>query len=309
MKKKQTEPEPKSWAELLKQEEAKRNQPPDKSYYIRQKIQTYQEGGIFAEQSEKQNEELHETFVPVDTHIYASDTIFDPPEEEKPRKKVKTMTDHGLKLLAWGQKPFADEEKPRMMKRIKPNYQNDDFNSVTGVPKHSPFKNTVQTILKQREQSQKVMQSRTFDPVSNTFPSESLENTRMQDEEMKRIRQHEYTLSKLPENERRAHENTVNIITGEAKDEEVANKFICNFNSSVGRNKIAIQMEKDIQERREREAEKQQAKIGCRYNTPGRQRELRDWDLINGESKTVGMDASVKEKPSVWQWCQKEALP
>ena len=307
MYKKETEPEPKSWAELLKQEEARRNNPPDKSFYVKQKIVTHPEGGIFARDVEE-NPELTKSLMPMDTKLYSSTAIFDPPEE-KPRN-FKPSHDHGLDLLTWdpNNKPFDDEEKTRVFKRIKPPYQNDDYDSITGVSKVSPFKNTVQQILKQREYSQKVMATRTFDPVSNTFPSASLEETRLHDDEMKLLKQHEYTLSKLPPNERRAHESTVNIITGETKDEAVANQFIADFKSSCLRNQRSIQMEKDIQDRREKEEERRTAKIGCRYNTPGRLRELRDWDLITGQSKVSGMDASVKPRPSVWQWCQQEAL-
>ena len=307
MRKKQTEPEPKSWAELLKQEEARRNNPPDKSFYVKQKIKEYPDGGIFAKEVED-NPEYTANIIPTDTHLYSTTSIFDPPEEIP--RKFKPSHDHGLKLLAWDekQKPFDDEEKTRTFHRIKPNYQNDEYDSITGVAKVSPFKHTVQQILKQREYSQKVMQTRTFDPVSNTFPSASLEETRHHDDEMRALKQHEYTLSKLPPNERRAHESLVNIITGEAKDEDVANKFIADFKSSCVRNAKSIQLEKDIQERREKEAERKTAMIGCRYNTPGRQRELRDWNVITGEPKVVGMDASVKPKPSVWQWCQTEAL-
>ena len=307
MLKKPAEPEPKSWAELLKQEEARRNNPPDKSFYVRPEIVKHPEGGIFARDVED-NPELDKTLIPMDTHYYSSTSIFDPPEE-KPRK-YKPAHDHGLDLLTWDtrNKPFDDEEKTRTFTRIKPSYQNDEYDSITGVAKVSPFKNSVQQILKQREYSQKVMATRTFDPVSNTFPSASLEETRIHDDEMKILKQHEFKVSKLPPNERRAHENIVNIITGETKDEDVANQFVSDFTSSCLRNQRSIQMEKNIQERREREEERRTAMIANKFNTPGRLRELRDWDLISGQSKVSGMDSSVKPRPSVWQWCQQEAL-
>ncbi|EAX93657.1 hypothetical protein TVAG_091920 [Trichomonas vaginalis G3] len=300
------EPEPKSWAELLKQEEARRNAPPDKSFYVREKIKQYQDGGIFGQEPEP-NEEYTKTKINCDSHFYATDNLFDPPEEVK--RKVKPSNDHGLDLLSWnGKKGFKDEAKPRQMREITPSYENTEFDSVTGVAKTNAFKNSITQILKQRERSEKIMATRSIDPISNTFPTANLEATRAKSELDARTRTHEFKLSRVPPNERRAMENTVNIVTGETTDEKVANEFVKDFSSSCERNKKSIAREKEIVEQREKIAARETERIGCRYNLEGRQKDLRDYNLITGQDVQVCMDKSVKMKPSVWQWCQTEAL-
>lgn len=305
MHRKQVEDEPKSWADILKQKEAEYNKPPPPSFYVKEKIVTHEEAGIFPEPAPEtpSNSDIY-----MDTHYYATTNIFDP-EEEKPRN-VRPSKDHGKDLLTWGKKkPFDDEEKPRMMTRINPFPQNDDYNQITGVHKNHQFKNTVNQILKQRETNQKVMSQRTFDPISNTFPSDELEVQRTTKELSMRTAQLDFQLSKLPPNERRAHDNTVNIITGQASDEEIASEFVKPFPSmNIERSKESIRLEKEIVTHREEDFQKHLAMVGCRYNTEARQKELRDFDIINGQSKRPCMDASVRMKPTAWEWCKTERL-
>lgn len=304
--------EPTSWAEVLKQREAERNMPPDPSFYTRHKIKKYEDAGIFAVESDDEEEftkYMTESHMPkTDTRLYVTDNIIE--DEVKAPPKPKPRKDHGLDLLSWNnQKEFADQEKVRKMKRISPSYENKEFDSVTGVPKANAFKNSITQILKQRERSEKIMATRTIDPVSNTFPTANLEATRAKSELDARTKLHEFKLSKVPPNERRAMENTVNIVTGETSDEAVANEFVKDFTSSCERNKKSIAREKEIVAEREKVAQRETDRIGCRYNLEGRQKDMRNYNLITGEDVKVCMDKSVKMKPSVWQWCQTEALP
>ena len=59
--------------------------------------------------------------------------------------------------------------------------------------------------------------------------------------------------------------------------------------------------------REENERLRDLARVSCRFNN-GRASELRNYNIINGVSVHQSLDKSVKNRPSVWQWCNTEKL-
>lgn len=298
--------EPRSWVEILKQREAERNNPPTKEYYEKPVIKKYEDGGIFPDYSiAPLPDDLKK--IDIDTDIYLDSLV----QVKKPERiKVKKVAhDHGKDLLSWGKGPYDDELKPRAFRKIKPPFLNEDYNNLTGLPKDSPFKYTVNRILQQREKSQKAMQARQFDPISNTFPTSELEEQRIAIESRERSRLTQRALSKMPPNEKRVHENIVNIITGETTDENAARKFIRDFPSmDVRRNAKSQSPESVIIQKREEELQRRLDMNRYKYNTPGRLRETREYNIISGKDWDRKMDLGIKLRPSAWEWCKMEQI-
>ncbi|KAK8890308.1 hypothetical protein M9Y10_035081 [Tritrichomonas musculus] len=322
-----TKNEPQSWAELLKMREAERNAPPPKEYYVRPTITFHPDGGVIYAQApttkpieEKENEGIN-----VDSHFYTSTRIVDPFDEneeddDKETKRLKALRmrqnrhDHGLDITSWKikskyERERDDENEFRNRPRNYPKAQmeSENYDIISGVPHQSPYKDTIQNILKQREYAKRMETKRDFDPISNTFPSESLENQRTTSELQTRKREVDYYTNKLFPNERRAKNTLVNIITGEVKNEEAA-KAINEFPTSDTRRCVtALRLEKEIVERREKAQRSKSSQAACRFNN-GRMKEIRNWNIISGESSKVGWNENVKMKPSIWTWCQAERL-
>lgn len=298
--------EPKSWAEILKQREAERNQPPPRDSYTRPVIKKYEEGGIFAIDSDGKSHIDPDDYVMTDTHMYSTTSIFDP-EEEKPQH-FKPSHDHGIDFLAWPKKSKYAKPEPQKARPItKRDEKTRDFDLISGKPFASGFKSTVKTLLDQKEQSKQFRVSRSFDTITNTFPTQELEATRAQNEELERLALITSHLDKMPPNERRSNGNSVNIITGEFTDPDALSSIKEFPNPSAHRAKLAIEQENLLVTKREEERQKEVDRIGCRFNN-GRSRELRDWNIVNGTPMHSCMAESVKMKPSVWDWCKKESL-
>lgn len=302
--------EPSSWGELLRQYEASRNQPPPKEFYTHQGPIRHPEAGVI---SMAAPEHITHT-VQADTRLYSSDHIFDEPA---PVKRVeKPRRDHGLDITSWPKQRRAEREAAdraayelRQSRGFSQSQrESGDFDIVTGVPHEAPFKATIQQILRRREAATRSETTRAWNPVTNAYPTAVLETRRLSEESTRRARQFEYTQSKLPANERRAQNTLVNIITGEARDERAATA-IREFPpySATGRAELGRTREIAMVDAREEAERTRTARIGCRYNN-GRMKELRDWNIVNGAPSRVGWDASVKMKPSVWQWLQAERL-
>ena len=302
--------EPSSWEDILIQRQSERNNPPDKKYYLKEKLIEHKEGGIFPNTTED-FESSNTIPINIDTSIYNSTSIYEI-DEVKPRK-FKPSKDHGLDLLSWDKNSKKElSNNFNKTSSIRANYNNDkkEFDIVTGNNKKSQFKSTINEILFQKELSQKISKNRTFDPISNTFPTNDLENQRSIQDNNERNLLYEYTLNKMPPNERRVHESMVNIITGETKNEEIAQKFIHEFpNNNINRNKIAILKEQEIIQNRELTINHHNQQTSCRFNNLNRTKDNRDFDIINGNlNQNSNLNESVKFKPNIWDWCQTEAL-
>ncbi|OHT16229.1 hypothetical protein TRFO_41970 [Tritrichomonas foetus] len=311
--------EPKSWSELLKQRESERNQPPPKEYYVLQKQVVHPDGGVISIQAPDARPIEESLNNNLDTRLYTGRDIFNPDEEEENTKSklpriVKPSHDHGLDITSWKLKTKIQREiddrkafETRPKNYPKAQMESEDYDIVTGIPHQTPYKATINNLLRQRERSKYVERNREFDPISNTYPSECLELKRATSELQQRQRELDYHFSKMSANEKRANKTLVNIITGEIKDEN-ASKAINEFpTSDIRRCVKSKRLEAEIVERRENEVRARTAKVGCRYNN-GRMKELRDWNIINGKEMKVGWDESVKMKPSIWTWCQSERL-
>lgn len=216
-------------------------------------------------------------------------TFFEYEEKFKPRAELDTAKKNSIR---------ADYQ-----------HSNRDFDIISGQAKCSQFKSTINEILRQKESSQKILQTRSFDPISNTFPTDGLEMQRSEQETIDRAKYRESYLSRMPSNERRAKESMINIITGETKDEDLSRSLIHEFASTnINRNRKAMKLEEEIVQNREITATSKNKHVSCRYNTNGRLNELRDFDIITGQSKSSNLDFSVRMKPSIWEWCQEERI-
>ncbi|OHT10644.1 hypothetical protein TRFO_04144 [Tritrichomonas foetus] len=302
-------PEPKSWADLLKQKESERNQPPPKEFYVKEKITVHEEGGIFPDTSVLQMDEPKEF---VDTSFYATDQLFQEEEADKNPRPFKPNHDHGNEPFIWPTKnryirEKEDAEKLKTRPLTKRDQKNRDFDLITGVPFENGFKNTVKQLLDQKEKSNSFRMSRNFDPISNTFPTAELETTRLNKEALEFQANVTKHLEKMPPTIQRANNGTLNIITGECTDEHSLTAINEFPNSDINRGVHRWARESQIVETREIQHHKEEERIGCRYNN-GRERMLRDFNIINGNAEQHSLDVSVKHKPSVWQWCQAERL-
>ena len=303
-------PEPKTWGELLKQREADRNRPPPKEAYIPQTITIHPEGGIFPDTNFSPDPDADESSndIPLDTHFYASTSIFDE-QEEKPRPH-KEAHDHGNDPFIWPMKTKYERELEEPKKQTRTSYRDlktRDFDMITGVPYENGFKSTVKRLLDQREKSATFKMHRNFDPISNTFPTEELESTRLQNEALAHQATFTAHLEKLPKTLQRSQNGTLNIITGECTDDNSLSAINEFPNSSIARGQNKLTRESEIVNTRQIQRNKEIERIGCRYNN-GRERMLRDFNIINGAEESHSLDVSVKHKPSVWQWCQSERL-
>lgn len=301
--------EPKSWAELLKRRESDRIQPPPPEFYVREKVVKHEEGGIFGvsppEFPTRNDDEIEE----YDVHFYQTTHIFDPEEPKvhhyKPRK------DHGLNITAWKKNKRLEQRDAKPEKTTNfPRAQLEsgkNFDIVTGVAHKSAFKSTVQDMLKNREKAKEISTKRKFDPIANMFPTGDLEQSRLQTETLQRTNTVQYYQNKMSSNERRAKNTLVNIITGEVFDKKAADSIQEFSHPNIERAKTAVERERTLVQKREEEWEFQHSRVGNRYNN-GRMKEVRNWNIINGDKKTPGWDSSVKMKPSVWEWCNMERL-
>jgi hypothetical protein len=114
-------------------------------------------------------------------------------------------------------------------------------------------------------------------------------------------------LNRMPENERRSNSGALNVVTGEIVHESGAtaqNDFPL---SHVGRATRGREQQTAIVTDRDRLERRDQSRVACRYSN-GRERELRDWNIVNGTSMRASLDASVVPRPSVWEWCSTERL-
>lgn len=298
---------PKSWGDLLRQREAERNAPPPKEFYVKSERKYYKDAGIIPTAGSDMR--TQNPIFNMDTHFYATTHIFDPLDEKQ--RHVKPSHDHGLGITAWPTKTKEEREAEDLAAltnrthRRYPQTERREFDVVSGVPHQSAFKSGVQQILKQREIAAQSETTRAFNPVSNTYPTEALESRRINDEAVRTQKEFEYRQSKLSANERRAKNSLVNIVTGEVK-EDLTSAFQ-QFRGDPRRAARAYAREREMLAEREETVRAKTAMVGCRYNN-GRMKEIRNWNIINGESTKVTMDESVKMKPSVWQWLQTERL-
>jgi hypothetical protein len=306
MTRREREPEPKSWGEILQLRAAERAQPPAREFYSLPRTRVHTDGGIFADTTPVADAEQH----PVcDTHMYSSTALFDPAEPGRPRG-IRPPRDHGLSITHWRppRPPEPpDETKPDRVGRRDRKVR--DYDAVTGVPFEDSFKSSVQRILEKREQGRSLSLNRKIDLVSNTFPTAELEATRLPNEAAARRQKLDHFLSKMPANEQRARMGALNVVTGQCDDEDTATRYTDDFpQSQIARSTKAIQQEAKILDGREQERSRNIARVACRHNN-GRDRELRDWNIVNGVHVDSCMDESVKYKPSVWAWCETEMLP
>jgi hypothetical protein len=179
MRKREREPEPRSWGEILQRRVAERDQPPAREFYSLPGIRLYADGGIFADTTPVTDAEPPAA---CDTHIYSSTAIFDPAEPGKPRG-IYPRRDHGLDITRWpaAHRPDpADETAPTRVacrdRKVR------DYDAVTGAPFEDSFKSSVHRILEKREQGRSLSLTRKIDPVSNTFPTAELEAARVPNE-------------------------------------------------------------------------------------------------------------------------------
>jgi hypothetical protein len=300
------DPKPKSWAELLKQREAERQIRPGPEFYCTTRPKPQVEAGIRCLAPPENPVETPK----LDTHLYATTYIFDP-EEKKPQITHPTR-DHGTDITRWPKRSPEEREdatnavlaQNRLKGFPKVQLESGDCDIVSGVPHKRPFTAAVEHIQGNRAYASKCSQHRKIDPVSNQFPSAALEAKHLADAQQERRNQVEHFQAKMSENERRAKNTGVNIITGEVKDPKAA-KAIREFATNPRRAEIARQREVDIVARREEAARIRTARTGCRFNT-GRMNELKDWSIISGDAWRVGWDESVKMRPTVWEWCDAE---
>jgi hypothetical protein len=113
----------------------------------------------------------------------------------------------------------------------------------------------------------------------------------------------------MPEHEQRARSGSLNIVSWECQNEELVRRSISEFPSShIGQAQKAARQESEIVEGKERQRSRDVQRVWCRFNA-GRERELRDWNIVTGSHVDAHMDEAVKHRPSVWEWCATEALP
>lgn len=302
--------EPKTWADVLKQKESERNQPPPKDAYIRQSVVVHQDAGIFPDSNYSPDPNSEKDNVFVDTHFYSTTQIFD---DDEPKKIIpKPNHDHGNEPFIWHTKTKyerarEDKTSTQSTRLTHRDIKTRDFDMITGVPYENGFKSTIKRLLEQKEKSNTFRLNRSFDPVSNTFPTAELESTRLQGEALAHQNNVTYHLNRMPETIQRAENGTLNIITGECSNDESL-KAINEFrNSSLARGQQRWARESQIVNSREIQRNKEIERIGCRFNN-GRSRMLRDYNIINSNPEQHQLDASVRNKPSVWQWCQTERI-
>jgi hypothetical protein len=149
---------------------------------------------------------------------------------------------------------------------------------------------------------------RSLDPVSHTFQTDALEAGRAADEARTRAAEFARFVARMPENERRAHCSGLNVVTGECGDVELAQRAIEEFpRGNLARAVRARNCLAEIVQGRERDAQIEVARVPCRYNN-GREREIRDWNIVDGRAVEGGLDAAVRDLPQVWEWCTAERL-
>lgn len=293
---------PKSWGELLQQYEKQRIQPPPPDAYVKQRIVKHEDAGIFSDTSSTGAD----TSVMCDTRLYSTDQVFAPEEPAKPRRPA-IQRDHGFEIFAWPKRqPRAEPERPPQLQKTSTTVR--DFNLLTGAPLESPFKATVKQVIEQRAQARNASMRRKDDPISNTFPTSELEAMRTAQEAKQREAVVTHHLQMMPETERRAHSRVFDIISGETRDEATAKKMTNDFpNSTIGRGLAKLAREQKIVEGRERDRIRDEDRVACRYNN-GRVNELRNYDIVTERPTFPTLDKSVRNKPSIWQWCQTEKL-
>jgi hypothetical protein len=302
LRKREVEPEPKSWAELLNRKVAERNKPPAREFYVRPEIKRYEEGGVFWDDRKLPMDP--EDVVLADTHLYATTQIFDP--EEQKRRWIRPRHDSGRDIISWPAKsvPASPEKQHRVMRRdLKPR----DYDLISGKPFDNGFKATVKQVLDKRETARNHSMTRSIDPISLTFPTAELERTRGPEETKRRDAVVSFRLSRMPPNERRASMNAMNVITGELRDPEAVSLVNEFPNSQIERGIRAVKAETRIVGDQQGERDRNETRVRNRFNT-GRARTWREWNIVTGEEMPSGLSESVMHKPSVWQWCEQEKL-
>jgi hypothetical protein len=238
--------------------------------------------------------------------LYSTTAIFDPEEDKGPRR-IPPTRDHGFDLTAWPKQPRTKSTTEIPHRTMARDIKNRDYDMISGVPFENSFKSSLQQILATREQSQQFNQRRTISPISNTFPTKALEDTRAEAEALARQKVIERRLSGMPENERRARTGALNIIDGRCTDETAARVINDYPGSHPERSVKALQQEEKIIQERDRVHAQEVSRVSCRYNN-GRAKELRDLNIINGGNWNAELSEDVRDKPSVWQWCSTERL-
>jgi hypothetical protein len=149
---------------------------------------------------------------------------------------------------------------------------------------------------------------RSLDIVTNTFHTDLLEASRAGDEACARSAAFERHLAIMPENEQRAQRSSLNVVTGECVDEALAERMIDEFpRSNVARGIIGLNRMAEIVRKRESESERNLGRVPCRYNN-GRERELRDWNIVNAEESEARLAPAVRRRPTPWECCCTERL-
>ena len=305
------ENEPKSWGELLKQRESERNRPPPREFYNLQPQIIHKEGGIFSD-TRKTGEGVDEIERPTDDRLYSSTQIFDNPfDPPPPPQPIKPSRDHGNGPFVWPHGFEARREREEKDKQTlmipKPRFSR-DFDIISGESKSGSFKETVSQRMNDRNKEQQFRMNRKFDIISNTFPTLELETTRLQNEALEREAFVTRRREKMPKPVQRSESGSLNVITGEYKNEEALNAIDEFPHSDINRGMNKLMRESQIVQTREIAHDKEAARIPNRYNNMGRSRMLRDFNIISNQEQHQCMDASVKPRPSIWQWCQMEKL-
>lgn len=292
------ENEPKSWVDILKQKEATRNMPPRKQYYEKPQIVKYEEAGIFNRENEH-NAEFEKSYINVDTSFYEPSEIFVPLPPRKEKQYVKR--DHGLDLISWDETKFDDEIKPKTIKRLDLSKVNNEFDIISQKPKVSPFKFNVAQLLEQKNTAKQILSARPINPITNSFPSQEAESARIENEETMRKLSIERKISKLPLTERRNRGNLVNIITCEAKDEDLADKM---YQSTSPRTHgiSGAYVEMEMQKRRENERLVEMLRFEKKRNSPAVLKHVRDWNPILGNEPQKRDNEVIQSLPSVRKW-------
>jgi hypothetical protein len=304
------EPEPKSWADILKQRQAARTAGPPVECYRQLDPILPRPGGVIPVSGPDAAPAAGEK---VDTHIYATTCIFDP--TDPPVHPDRPARDHGRTITVWREQPQREREdevaaalearRQRGFPRVQ--FESSDYDLVSGVPYDKPFQATVDRLLKKRETAARCDARRRINPVSHRMPTEALEAHRVEAEALRRQREVAYFQAKMSENERRAKNTLVNIVTGDLKDAGSARAVREFPTERPMRAELAIDREREIVRGREERLRAQTAKVGCRYNN-GRMLGVRDWDIISGREMTPGWDEGVKMKPELWEWCGIERI-
>jgi hypothetical protein len=304
------EPEPKSWAELVQQRQAARTAGPPLECYRQLDPIPPRPAGILPVAGPDSPSRATEK---IDTHIYKTTMLFEPADPSPHPERA--ARDHGRVITAWleqSQREREDEVTAALEVRRQRGFphvqfESCDYDLVSGVPYESPFKATVDGILKKRETAGRCESQRRINPVSHRMPTDALEAHRTEAEALQRQHQVAYFQAKMSENERRAKNTLVNIITGDLKDEGSAHAVREFPTERPRRAELAIDRERDIVQGRAERVRAQRAKIGCRFNN-GRMKGVRDWDIISGRRRVPGWDESVKMKPEMWDWCSTERI-